>query len=99
MKRLVLILGICISFSLYVNAQVFEIKPSYGYQFGSTLNYGANYIKIEDSDQFGISLGYEMQPNFVAELTYTRMSTELRIRDVFVAPQESFLADLNAKLI
>lgn len=94
MKKIVFTFSLLISLTL--SAQVFEIKPSYGYQFGSKLNYGPNYIKVEDSDQFGITAGFEVFDNFVAELTYTRMSTELRIRDVFIAPSETYLADLNA---
>ena len=96
MKNIVFILGISLVLSLSANAQSFEIKPSYGYQFGSKLNYGANYIKIKDSDQFGISMGYEVYDDFVVELTYTRMSTDLRIRDFIVAPSETYLSDLNA---
>ncbi|MGB5653508.1 MAG: outer membrane beta-barrel protein [Robiginitalea sp.] len=78
------------------HAQVFEITPSYGYQFGSKLNYGSNYLKMEDSGMFGITLGYEVRPRYMLEASYINMGSELRIRDRIASPQESRLADLNA---
>jgi hypothetical protein len=76
-------------------SQTVEIIPSYGYQFGSKLNYGSNYLKAKDSDQFGITVGYGMDENLIIGLSYTRMSTELRIRDRIVSPAEDRLSDLN----
>jgi opacity protein-like surface antigen len=78
------------------HAQAIEITPTYGYQFGSKLNYGPNYIKVDDSGMFGISLGYEIRSNYMLEVTYINMSTELRIRDRIASPSESRLSDLNA---
>lgn len=78
-----------------VQSQTVEIIPSYGYQFGSKLNYGPNYLKAKDSDQYGISVGYGMDENLIIGLSYTRMSTELRIRDRIVSPAENRLSDLN----
>ena len=77
------------------HTQSIEIIPSYGYQFGTKLNYGPNYIKAEDSDQFGISVAYGVYDNMKVGVSYTRMATELRIRDVFISPTESRLSDLN----
>ena len=95
MKNIFSIFVICLLISVNAKAQSVEVTAAYGYQFGSKLNYGANYIKVQDSDQFAITLGYEMYDNFQIELSYTRMSTELRIRDIFISPTESRLADLN----
>ncbi|WP_296316994.1 hypothetical protein [Winogradskyella sp. UBA3174] len=94
MKKLSLfILMALLSFSAI--GQVIEITPSYGYQFGAKLGYGPNYLKMEDSGQFGITLGVETYTGLMAELTYINMSSELRIRDVVFSPIESKLADLN----
>ena len=76
-------------------SQTVEIIPSYGYQFGSKLKYGSNYLKAKDSDQYGISVGYGMDENLIIGLSYTRMSTELRIRDRIVSPAEDRLSDLG----
>jgi outer membrane protein W len=78
-----------------MNAQTVEITPSYGYQFGSKLNYGrSNYLKISDSDQFGLTLGYETFDDTMIELSYTHQSSDVRIRDVIESPNEQRLADL-----
>lgn len=94
MKKLLLIIFTCV-ICYNVNGQAVEISPIYGYQFGSTLGYGPNYLKIKDGGQFGISIGVETNFGVVAEFTYLNMSSELRLRDVVVAPIESRLADLN----
>jgi hypothetical protein len=77
------------------NSQSVEIIPSYGYQFGTKLNYGPNYLKATDSDQFGLSIAYGLDDNLKIGLSYTRMGTELRIRDRIVSPAENRLSDLN----
>ena len=72
-----------------------EITPTYGYQFGGKLNYGPNYLKVDDSGMFGITVGYEARTNYMVEVTYINMSTELRIRDRIASPSESRLSDMN----
>lgn len=89
-------------FSLIVTsswAQSIEITPSYGFQFGNKLHYGSNYLQIEDSDQYGITVGYEMDSGLVAELMYFRHSTQLNIRDIVFSPTKSKLADLSGDWI
>ncbi len=76
-------------------SQDVEIIPSYGYQFGSKLKYGSNYLKAKDSDQYGLSVGVLMDEYTKVELAYTRMATELRIRDIIISPTEDRLSDLN----
>ena len=92
----VFMLGLLTSyFSNNSYAQIIEITPSYGYQFGSKLNYGPNYIKIDGSDQYGITIGLETFDEMMAEISYFHQGTELRIRDVFYGPSENRLADLD----
>ena len=76
-------------------SQAIEITPTYGYQFGAKLNYGSNYLKAKDSGMFGVSLGYEVRPDYMVEVSYFNMGTELRIRDRIASPTESRLSDLN----
>jgi hypothetical protein len=97
MKKIlrVLILILLAFTGYFSNAQTFEITPTYGYQFGSKYNYGPNYLKIEDSGMFGITLGYEVRRNYMLEATYINMGTELSIKDRIASPRESRLADLN----
>lgn len=92
--NIILILGLMLM-AFSAGAQNIELIPSYGYHFGSKLNYGSNYLKVDASDHYGISLGVETMENVVAELSYTHMGTELRIRDVFISPTEAKLSDVN----
>lgn len=95
MKKQILLLAFSALVSSFASAQSFEITPSYGYQFGTKLSYGSNYVKMEDSGQFGINLGFELQIGMMLDLSYYNMNSEVRIRDVIVAPFEQRLADLN----
>lgn len=98
MKKLsLLILISLVSFGAF--GQAIEITPSYGYQFGAKLGYSSSYLKIKDSDQFGITVGVETYSGLMAELTYINMSSELRIKDIYLNPPINFetrLSDLNA---
>lgn len=75
-------------------AQNIEIIPSYGYQFGTKLNYGPNYLKAEGSDEFGISLAFEMNPGLMAGIAYRHHGTDLLIRDRVLSPTQDRLSDL-----
>lgn len=77
-------------------AQTVEIIPSYGYQFGAKLNYGNNYLKVKDSDQWGLSVGFETFDDTMIEVSYTRQSSEVRVRDIILSPVETRLTDVNA---
>jgi hypothetical protein len=77
-------------------AQSVEIIPSYGYQFGAKLSYYSNYIKVKDSDQWGLSVGFESFDDTMIEVSYIRQSSEVRIRDIVASPIEDRLTDVNA---
>jgi opacity protein-like surface antigen len=94
MKKLLVVFLMLAPF-FNATSQVIEVTPSYGYQFGAKLGYGPNYLKLNDSDQFGITVGIETYSGLMAEFTYINMSSELRLRDVVFAPLETRLADLN----
>lgn len=94
-KNRLIVALIAFAFSALGYAQV-EITPTYGYQFGGRLNYGPNYIKVGDGGMFGVALGYEIRSNYMLEVSYINMSTDLRIRDRIASPTESRLSDLNA---
>lgn len=82
-----------------VSAQTLELSTFYGFQFGSELGYGPNYIKIDDSDEYGISLGFEASNDIAAEITYIHHGTLLLIRDTSIGPQEERFANLSADWI
>jgi len=78
------------------SAQTVEIIPSYGYQFGAKLSYGANYLKVKDGGQWGVSLGVESFDDTMIEVSYVRQSSEVRVRDIIASPIEDRLTDVNA---
>jgi len=80
-------------------SQVIELTPTYGYQFGSKLSYGSNYLKAKSGDQFGLTLGIEADDDVMVEISYIHHSTELRIRDIIISPIEDRLTDLFADWI
>ncbi len=96
MKKLILFCAIAIcTLNSNLYAQGFELTPTYGYQFGTKISYGNNYIKFKDGGQFGITAGFELQEGFMVELSYNNMSSEVVIRDILLAPTETRLSDLN----
>ncbi|OUR94346.1 hypothetical protein A9Q87_01490 [Flavobacteriales bacterium 34_180_T64] len=80
-------------------AQSVEITTSYGYQFGSKLSYGPNYLKIDDSGQWGVTIGFETFDDTMIEISYTHQGTTLNIRDVVLSPSEGRLADVSGDWI
>jgi len=81
--------------SHHVNAQTIEITPSFGYHFGTKLKYGPNYLKYKDSEQWGITLGFETFNETMVEISYIHQGTSVNIRDVILSPTERKLADVS----
>ena len=96
MKIKMTLIVVTLALSLPLSAQIIEITPSYGYQFGTRLNYGIGYVKAEPSGQWGIAAGVEVRPGLVAKLSYVSMGTELRVRDLDIENnREVDLSDLQ----
>ena len=94
-----LTLAICIGAVGTAEAQNIEISPSYGYQFGTRLDYRLGYVKLQDGDYFGVSLGYELAPMTMLEFSYNNIGSELRIRDRDFSPREDRLSDISLDII
>ncbi len=95
MKKQISLLVFTALFSWVVGAQTYEFTPSYGYQFGTKLNYNGGYFKMQDGGQFGINLAVELQTGMMLDISYYNMNSEVKIKDVFLAPIETRLADVN----
>ncbi|AUS06828.1 outer membrane protein [Pseudotamlana carrageenivorans] len=79
MKKTTILFTFLVLVPLYTAfAQNFEITASYGAQFGAKLNFPNGYLKVDNSDQYGISLGMEVRPNMVGEISYYRHGTKLK---------------------
>ena len=99
----ILLIGLCMAFFFGTmqqsKAQAIEITPSFGYHFGTKLNYGPNYLKIKDSEQWGVTLGFETFDETMVELSWIHQGTKVNIRDIILSPSENRLADLSADWI
>jgi hypothetical protein len=102
-KTKILLIGICLVFFFGAmqqsKAQTIEITPSFGYHFGTKLNYGPNYLKYKDSEQWGITLGFETFDETMIELSYIHQGTSINIRDIILSPSERRLADVSGDWI
>ena len=86
MKKSILFKTLCIIVLAFTSkisqAQTVELTASYGYQFGSKSNYGYNnYVKVDESDQFGFTLGVDMFQGVMTEVSYTRHSSTITRRE------------------
>ena len=57
--------------------QAIQITPSCGYHFGTKLNYGQNYLKMDDSEQYGLTVGYDVDGELMVEATWIHQDSEL----------------------
>ena len=93
MKLKIIAFSIAFLYIGILSAQSIEITPSYGIQFGSKLNYGVNYLKISDGDQYGVNVGYEVDYGTLVEASWIHHDAELSIKDIYIAPTERKVAD------
>jgi len=83
------------AFVFQAQAQRIDLSVDYGYQLGTKLNYGSNYLKAADGGFFRGIAGFEVGSGTMLELTYMKMDTELLIRDILISPSEDRLSDLS----
>jgi len=94
LKKIVFLMAFCAGI-VSISAQTIEITPSYGYQFGTRIDFGPNYLKVDDSDEYGVSIGVETAPGLYLEAGWVHSSTELLVRDRIFGPAEERLSDLS----
>ncbi len=96
MKIKILISTVLSFISLSIYGQSLEVTGSYGYQFGTRVDYPFGYVKAKSNAQWGISAGIEVFPKLVTKLSYVSMSTELLGRDIdFTNNREVRISDLQ----
>lgn len=83
------------AFVFQTQAQRIDLSVDYGYQLGTKLKYGSNYLKGSDGGFFRGIAGFEVGSGTMLELTYMKMNTELLIRDRLISPSEDRLSDLS----
>ncbi len=68
--RLPLILLLFTGFFFQSNAQDIDLSVDYGYQLGTKLNYGSNYLKASDGGFFRGIAGFEVVMDNVRTYLY-----------------------------
>ena len=91
MKKLLFILTIICTVNSF--SQQIEITPQYGYQLGSKYSYNTGHIKITDSDQYGVTVGLNIE-DITMEFTWTQQNSAIKRKQANL-PTESHLTDVT----
>jgi len=94
MNRILSIIVLIILFSIDTYAQKVEITPQYGYQIGAKYNYYGGYLKLKDSDQYGVTVGVNPNDDISVEFMWAQQNTSMSIKDYIRYPQETELSDI-----
>lgn len=80
-------------------AQTLELTPSYGYRVGGKIDvyYGPDlgYLRINDSQSYGIDLSYPVRPELMVNFSWYGQSTTADFYDYGYAPDINQLGDAN----
>jgi len=94
MKKYVFLILVCIFFQ-HSYAQV-EITPQYGYQVGAKYNFYNGYVKMDASDQYGLTLNFDLNGyGLQAEAFWVMQNSVVSIRDYYDYPRETEISDLK----
>lgn len=80
--------------TLDAHAQKIEITPQYGYQVGTKYNYYGGYLKLHDSDQYGLTFGVNASDDITLEFMWAQQNSKVSIKDVQFSPRETELTDV-----
>ena len=78
-----------------VYSQKVEITPQYGYQIGAKYNFYGGYIKLTDSDQFGLTVGAPLSDDIQVEFMWVQQNTNVRVKDYILYPGETTITDIS----
>lgn len=93
-KAIYIVLAFCL-IPLASNAQKFEITPQYGYQIGAKYHFYGGYVKMTDSDQFGVTLNMKVNRDVEAEFIWAQQNATIRIEDYIYNPDEVELTSIT----
>ncbi|MBN4048338.1 outer membrane beta-barrel protein [Flavobacteriaceae bacterium AH-315-O20] len=81
--------------SFFTHAQKIEISPQYGYQIGAKYNFYNGYIKLTDSDQFGVTIGAPINDDIQVEFMWAQQNSSVRVRYGILYPTETEVTDIT----
>ena len=96
MKNKITLSVLFLFIAVFTYAQKIEITPQYGYQIGAKYSYYGGYIKLTDSDQYGITVGAPISDDVQLEFMWTQQNTAVRIKDILLGfPRETDITDIT----
>ena len=94
MKKFLAVMAIIMALTEAVYAQKVEITPQYGYQIGAKYNYYGGYVKLKDSDQYGLTFGINATDDITVEFMWAQQNSEIAVQDFQFFPKETDLTDV-----
>jgi len=94
MKKLLILTIFMLALTFSARSQKFEITPQYGYQLGAKYNYYGGYLKLEDSDQYGITFSLNPNDNISFEFMWAQQNSSVSIKD-YINPIQTTLTDVR----
>ena len=96
MKNKIILSLLFVFIAFYSNAQKIEITPQYGYQIGAKYSYYGGYLKLTDSDQYGLTVGAPISDNVQLEFMWAQQNATVRIKDpLYGYPRETDVTDIK----
>lgn len=96
MKKLLLTLSLFLLFIGTSSGQQVEITPQFGYQIGAKYNYYNGYLKLTDSEQYGVTLDIPLNSyGLQADVFWVMQNAEVSIKDIYDFPRETELSEVN----
>lgn len=96
MKKYLLALSIFLLFIGTSFAQKAEITPQFGYQVGAKYNYYNGYLKLTDSEQYGLTLNIPINSyGLQADVFWVMQNAAVQIKDRFDFPRETELSEVS----
>lgn len=95
LKKITVIGTLFVLFTYSITAQKVEVTPQYGYQIGAKYNYQGGYIKLHDSDQYGLTFGLNAADDITVEFMWAQQNSKVSIYDFIFYPQETEISDVT----
>ena len=80
MRNTLFVVIMFFTMSSFVYGQKVEITPQYGYQIGAKYNYYGGYLKIEGSDQYGLTFGINANDDITVEFMWAQQNSSLELK-------------------
>ncbi len=96
MKKKLLTLSLFLIFLGTSFAQKIEITPQFGYQVGAKYNFYNGYLKLTDSEQYGVTINLPINNyGLQADVFWVMQNADVRIKDRFEFIRETELSKIS----